>query len=338
MLPVGLQAKMQHARRRVLLKLNGNELSVSMHESDLLQEIEVLSLDQDSRLQRQQLFDLLVDRELSEVARDFVLPESRVLRKEVILPLAAEANLRQALSFEMDRQTPFQANDVFFDYRVTHRERESSQIRVDLLVTLKQPLMREIEALGPVGMTPSGVDVELDGYPAGLNLLPTDLRHRVVNSKSRTNLILAASTVFLLIAVMVQSVWLRQHQLTEVNEAIDEVRGEALQVQQIRDRITDASEAAGFMQMRRSSSMPVVKVINEVTRLMPDDTFLDRLLIGSETVQMQGKSQNAQRLIEQVNSSPYFKDAAFRGPTRLDTRSQKEIFDVTTSLVHESDG
>jgi len=193
--------------------------------------------------------------------------------------------------------------------------------------------MQDIEKLRPLGMAPAGVDVELDGSPAGLNLLPPDLRHNVVKRRSRTNMFLAGGIVVLLMFVMAQSIWLRQHQLSEVREAIDEVREEAMQVQQIRKRITDASEAAGFMQVQRSASLPTVKVLAEVTRILPDDTFLDRLLISSESVQMQGKSQNAQQLIELVNSSSYFKDASFRGPTRLDTRTQKEIFDVTASLV-----
>lgn len=337
LLPAGLKARMQHARRRILLRINADELAISVHEADSLQEIEVLSLGQDPQLQRQQLADLLSDRDLSEISRDILLPESRVLRKQVILPLAAESNLRQALSFEMDRQTPFHAKDVFFDYKVLQRERDAAQLRLELVVTLKKPVLHEIEQLGPLGLAPGGVDAELGGVPAGLNLLPPDLRHRIVNRRSRLNMLFAVVAVVLLAFVMTQSIWLRQHQISEVQAAIDGVREEAMQVQQIRKRITDATEAAGFMQGQRSASLPTVKVLAEVTRILPDDTYLDRLLIDSDSVQMQGKSQNAQQLIEMVNASPYFKDASFRGPTRLDSRTQKEIFDVTASLVNEDD-
>ena len=141
-------------------------------------------------------------------------------------------------------------------------------------------------------------------------------------------------SVFLAV-VMGQSMWLKQHQLNEVQVAIDELREEAMLVQEIRTRITDASEAAGFLHERRASALPTVKVLAEVTRILPDDTYLDRLLVGSDNVQMQGKSENAQQLIELVNQSSLFKDASFRGPTRLDSRTQKEIFDVTANLVPE---
>jgi len=47
---------------------------------------------------------------------------------------------------------------------------------------------------------------------------------------------------------------------------------------------------------------------------------------------MQGKSDNAQRLIGIINESPMFENASFRGSTRRDSRSGKEIFDLNSSL------
>lgn len=333
MLPARLKAGVQHARRRLVMQLSGHELALLIHEAGAMHELDVVSLEEDSRLLQQRLGKLLNDRELAEVSRDLLLPEDRVLSKEVILPLAAEANLKQALAFEMDRQTPFRAEDVFFDYLVTHRDKEHGQLRVQLLVTPRQPLLKEIEQLEPLGMAPSGVDVVVGGEPRGINLLPLEMRQRVVNSRVRLNLILAGAAVLLLALIMAQSLWLRQHQIAEVQLAIDQVRSEALQVQQIRKRIEDASEAAGFLNDRRAASVPTVKVLNEVTRILPDDTYLDRLLIDTDSVQLQGKSQNAQQLIELVNESPMFSDAAFRGPTRLDSRTQKEMFDINAKLV-----
>jgi general secretion pathway protein L len=335
LLPATWQARMQHARRRLTMRMTGTELAVAVYESGRLHEIDRFPLEQDAGLQRQQLRDLLNERELLEAARDLLLPEARVLRKEVVLPAAAESNLRQALSFEMDRQTPFAAEEVYFDHRILNRDRDSGQLRLELLVTLREPLERDIAQLAPRGMAPTGVDVELGGLPAGVNLLPLDRRFRMVNRRARFHLALGAAAVALLVLVMAQSIWLRQHQIEEVQAAMEQVRGEAMRVQEVRDQIQDATEAASFMLEQRASQLQTVKVLAEVTRILPDDTFLDRLMIGQGNVQMQGKSANAQRLIELVNESTLLADASFRGPTRLDTRSQKEIFDLTAKVVGE---
>lgn len=333
LLPDSVRAKLRHARRRVYFQYSGDELAVSVQDTGPRQELQVLSPEQNTRLQQQQLHEMLAERELSDVARDLLLPESEVLRKEIVLPAAAEVNLAQALAFEMDRQTPFQSKDVFFDFRVLQRDKEAANLHVEFVVAVRAPVLKAIQALEAIDLAPSGLDVELDGKPAGMNLLPLDQRHRVVNKKSRANLMLAGAAVLLLFSVMAQSLWLKQHQLAELQSAIDDVREEALQVQQIRDRIKDASEAAGFLMQRRASTLPAVRVLTEVTRILPDDTYLDRLLVDASSVQMQGKSQNAQQLIELVNQSPLMSDASFRGPTRLDSQTQKEIFDISAQLT-----
>ena len=139
--------------------------------------------------------------------------------------------------------------------------------------------------------------------------------------------------MLLLALVMAQSVWLRQHQIGEINDAIEAVRSEALAVQQIRRQIDDASEAAGFLQDRKIHNQYKSEVLAELTRILPQDTYLDRLSMHAETTQMQGKSDNAQDLIELVNASPFFENASFRGPTRLDSRSRKEIFDLNATNI-----
>ena len=46
------------------------------------------------------------------------LGEADVLGKTVSLPLAAERELDQALAFEMDRETPFTAEELYWNHRV----------------------------------------------------------------------------------------------------------------------------------------------------------------------------------------------------------------------------
>ena len=43
----------------------------------------------------------------------FCIPAERVLQRNLTLPVAAEDNLRQVLAFEMDRQTPFKADQIY---------------------------------------------------------------------------------------------------------------------------------------------------------------------------------------------------------------------------------
>lgn len=328
-MPSELRTRMQYARRKLLMQISDGELVFSIDNANSIQSLESLSINQDAQIQIQQVRELLHRHELGEVHRDLVLSEEIVLHTDVVMPLAAEANLRQALAYEMDRHTPFSADEVFFTWRNLTRNRDAGQIHFDLYVTPRETVESQIEQLKRLGLAPTGVDVATPDGPMGINLLPEALRYHIVNKQVRLNLAIAAVAVFLMIMVMAQSLWLREHQLEVIDEAIENVRAEAMAVQQIRQQIDDATEAAGFLQNRKIENGYKLEMLAELTRILPDNTYLDRLSMNEGTTQMQGKSGNAQSLIELMNDSPHFENASFRGPTRLDNRSGKEIFDLS---------
>jgi general secretion pathway protein L len=330
-MPVAWQARLEHAMRRVVLRLEGDTLAVGIDENRRWTNLETFPLAQDAKLQLQQIDDLLDQHDLLEAPRYLLLDRQAVLSKDLRLPTAAESNLGQALGFEMDRQTPFRASSVYFDWRVLDRS-TPGQLLVRIFVTPRQQVDAAVEKLSARGISLGGIDVMDEGRSQGLNLLPADQRTRAVNRKARLNLALGVLCVVLVAAVMAQSLSLRVHQIDELQQAIAGVQGEARKVMAIRKQIDDASEAAGFLATRRSGSPLAIEVLADVTRLLPDDTFLDRLVIEPDSVQMQGKSRNAQQLIEKVNESSMLSAAAFRGSTRLDARSGLEIFEINAAV------
>ena len=331
-LPAAWQQKLQHAMRRSTFVLSEDSLIVGMDENRCLQTLDSFAIGQDASLQRQQLHELLTKNDLAEAPRFLLLEQGAVLSKEISLPVAAESNLSQVLTFEMDRQTPFRASDVYFGWKILDRNAETGQIRLEIDVIPRGEVDKSIHFLSARGLSPSGVDILGDGKTKGLNLLPVGQRVRMVNRKSRLNYVLVAAAVVLLALVMTQSLYLRSHQVSELEVAISEVQGEARRVQRIKEQIRDTSEAAGFLTVRRDASPLAIELLADITRLLPDDTYLDRLVISETSVQMQGKSQNAQRLIELVNESELLNDASFRGSTRLDARSGLEIFEINANI------
>src|SRR5690606_7333241 len=114
-----------------------------------------------------------------------------------------------------------------------------------------------------------------------------------------------------------------------------DVQDEARRVQRLKEQVADTSEAASFLTRRRGQAPLAIEVLAEVTRTLPDGTYLDRLVVGSDSVIMQGKSGNAQQLIELVNRSDMFDAAAFQGSTRLDSTSGLEVFEIRSKVTLE---
>jgi general secretion pathway protein L len=58
------------------------------------------------------------------------LGEEDVLGKSVSLPLAAERELDQVLAFEMDRETPFKAEELYWNHRIEGTDRKNGRLSV----------------------------------------------------------------------------------------------------------------------------------------------------------------------------------------------------------------
>jgi len=332
-MPAAWQEKLQRSQRRVTVKPDGDSLLIGVDENRRQSTLRVLPLTPDDAVQKQQVDDLLGENDLAEAPRFLLLDQGSVLSKELSLPPAAESNLAQVLTFEMDRQTPFKASGVYFDWKIIERAGPSGQLLLKLFVVPRSDVDGAIKTAADSGFSLAGIDVLEGNSTLGLNLLPVGLRTHTVNPKTRLNYVLGAASVVLLALVMTQSLYLRSHQVSELEEAIAAVQGEARQVMRIKEQIQDTSEAAGFLAMRRAEAPLAIELLADITRILPDDTFLDRLVIRKENVQLQGKSQNAQRLIEMVNESSMLDEASFRGSTRLDARSGLEIFEVNAVVT-----
>jgi general secretion pathway protein L len=337
-MPASWQARLQHAMRRVTLMLDGELVIVGSDENRRNSRLDSFLLSEDPKIQRQQIEDLLERSDLQEAPRFLLLEKGAVLSKEIKLPLAAEPNLAQVLSFEMDRQTPFKAANVYFDWKVLDRVGTPGQLQLQLFVIPRPEVKRIIDLLTERGVGLAGVDVVDNGRTQGLNLLPAEERLRVVNRRARLNLALGFACIAMLVIVMAQSLYLRAHQVSELEQAMAEVQGEARKVMNIRQQIEDTGEAAGFLATRRVASPLAIELLADVTRILPDDTYLDRLVIGQDSIQMQGKSKNAQQLIERVNESDLLSAAAFRGSTRLDARTGLEIFELNATVAKRDGG
>lgn len=332
LLPEAWQDRLRLATRRLCMRIDDSSLQLGIADEHAIHALQSIPLDQDSVLVQQQLKTLLASDDLNELPKYLLLDSKWVLQKELKLPAATEANLQQVLSFEMDRQTPFRANEVFFDWRMLPPPAESGEIRLELLVAPRRVVDPLLEKLAARGLAPAGIDVEREGRTSGVNLLPAELRHNPMHPRTRLNYALAAAVVVLLVVAMAQSLGARADRVVKLEAAIADVQDEARRVQRLKEQVADTSEAASFLTRRRSQSPTAVEVLAEVTRTLPDGTYLDRLVVGNESVTMQGKSGNAQQLIELVNRSDMFDAAAFQGSTRLDAVTGLEVFEVNSKL------
>lgn len=266
--------------------------------------------------------------------RIWLLSTQRVLRRRIQLPAAAEENLQQILAFEMDRQTPFTAAQVYFDSRIAKRDSATQQIWVDLAVVPRSVLDADLEAARRFRLDFDVADAgdERTGELWGFNFLPQSQRVGVVDQRTRLNWILGLSAFALLMLVMSQHLDGRRIALTQLSEVVVSEELEANSVRELESRVKDAIVGANFLAERKCTSAKVIKVMFELTQRLPNDTWLERISFIGNQVQIQGQSAEANKLIGLLQKAETVMNPQVQGVIQPDPGTGKDRFTVQLDL------
>ncbi len=269
------------------------------------------------------------------------LPLRQVLRKELVLPAAVEQNLRQTLAYDLDRHTPFRADQVYFDAIVTGRDATKKTIRVDWTAALKTVVdgaRRQAEAWGAtvVAVLPGPVASNLPR----LNLLPLDARPASIAWRRwQVWAPMALVAVLAIAAVIVPLVQKREYAI-ELQRQSELARVQAEAASVIRREFERLEGEFNYPLARKYAYPPTVQVLDDVTRLLPDDTWLTQMEMktttkGKDTQRelfLRGESANGGKLISLLEDSKLVEQAALRSSTTKLQPGPGEVFDLGAQI------
>lgn len=270
----------------------------------------------------------------SEQPLRLLLAGTHVLRRELSLPEAAGERLRDVLGHEIDRQTPFRREQVVYDWRVLARIPAQRQLQVELVVMPRAVLDQLLASLGPLAARLAAIDVAAaDGTPLGVNLLPSERRLRRTDPVLWLNLGLAAFTALALGYALWQTLENRREAVAALNAEIEARRDEARRVAALRERLVDAAEGANFLARARAERPATVEVIDDISRRLPDGTWLERLNINDGRLVITGYSGEASATVGRLQGSPFLTSPALAGSVQADPRTGRDRFTLTADLA-----
>ena len=272
-----------------------------------------------------------VDREDLRLA--LLLPSATVLRRTLTLPAAARDNLQQVMAFEMDRQTPFSAPQVYYAVRELSAP-AGGRFHAELVAVPRGMLDPLLVRLRELGVSIDAIDLAVGNDRLGVNLLLPEQMPRHARPRRRLNLVLAAGCVLLLVLVLGQWLHNRQTALEQMQSEVDSMRGEAQQVAALRTQLQDNAGAAGFLTQRKKNTTAMLGVLQDVTLRLPDTAWLERFNVDNTgQVGMQGQSQQAAKLLDALKDSRLITNASFQGSIQPDPTTGKERFYLTAQLA-----
>ena len=267
------------------------------------------------------------------------LPQAILLRRVLSLPLAARDSLQQIGAFEMDRQTPFRAEQVRYDVREITGTAPAGRFAAELVAVPRQTLDPLLERLRVSGIAVDAVDMAQGSDRLGVNLLPPELAQRRRHPRQNLNIGLAVACVVLVMLCLVQYLHNRQAALDAMQSQVDGMRAGAQQVNALRQQLQDNAGAAGFLAERKQRMASALSLLDDLSQRLPDDAWLERLNIDSSgQVGFQGQAKQAAKLVDALKASPVITDANFQGTIQADTSTGKERFYMVAQLRKPNDG
>lgn len=293
---------------------------------------QLLQLEDEQREDWRDLLSRGLDENLRGLPQVLGLPAARLLRRSLSLPAAALENLDAVLGFELDRQTPFKPEQVYFASRVLKQDAGSKQVQVELLVVPRPVLDEAIAALGPLSDTLTGVDVlDARGRRVGVNLLPAERRASQPRTQPLIQAGLLLASIVLVFFGLGQIVDNRIAAVESIQAESEAQRERAREVSALRSQLEDSAAAANFLAVQKQTQASMVLLLDELTRRLPDDTFLTRLSVSGNQVSLSGYSAQALKLVGELQKSELLKDAALNGGVQQEPRVSRDMFTINAS-------
>lgn len=335
-LPLSLRQTLDLGRGRLLLQVDGADVQLRHQGDGGLRDLRRLPLAALISRVPQSVDPLapLLGSRLAELPRWLVLPAASSLSRRMTLPASASDRLRDVVGFEIDRQTPFTADAVAYDARVRGRRESDGQLDVELVVVPLPMLKDQQAALGSLSAELAGIDVGgPDGAPLGVNLLPPGQRRQQRDPAVVWNLGLGAVALVALVALMWQ---LLENRLSaaealerHISSQAESGRSAAMQRQQL----TALVEGQAFLDRMRAQRAPTTEVIDELSRRLPDTTYLEKLAINGDQLMLIGLSTRAAALIGELQGAEQWRSPALAGALQPDPGSGRDRFTLTANLA-----
>jgi general secretion pathway protein L len=253
-----------------------------------------------------------------------------VLEKQLTFPLAAERALGQALAYEMDRETPFTADEVWWDWRVDHRDRARGQIRLTLFLIAKSAAQEIVALLERGGLKPGAI--EAPGTGGAHRQIPLEGGTAAAADWSGPVRPLAIACAVLAVTAIIVPFARQSIALAGVDSRIAELQPKVDAVQALRRRVDQAAGAGAAQAMEQAGTADALKVLARTTQVLPDDTYLTDFSLRKRKLSVSGQSAGAAKLIGLLAADPSFQNPAFSAAVTRVQGTKLDAFSITAEV------
>jgi general secretion pathway protein L len=333
LLPIDLREKIRHTSDRLLVELDEDSINLRLYHGASNELLQTRSLQKDDKLEFIALQEWLDGLRTNDTEFILLAPMNKILFKSLTLPASAKDNVREILGFEMDRQTPFTVEQVYFDYLQLDSTTNNEKLQLELFVATKNVIDELLSILKDWQIQAQRITIMRDEKLLGqINFLSEQLQAPAIKNANKFTQVLASCCLLLFIAALYLPLSSQEQSLVTLEAQVNKSRVQAKELLALTTEKENILSRSRFLVEKRSGRISTIEIVNELTRILPDDTWLNRLVIRDDKIELQGESNTATAIIQIVENSIYFRDVQFRSPVTHNNATNKDKFNVSAQM------
>jgi general secretion pathway protein L len=255
-----------------------------------------------------------------------------LLEHRFAIPLAAEHDAAQVLRYEIDRVTPFAAEDIFWTWEAEGRDRARGRLFVRISLVSRASVQAVVQALAAAGLTPRRIEAVAEG--GAMRHLPLQAEESAGGTLARGVVrILAVTCVLLAVMAAALPFVFQQARIMRVQRDIAQLQPRVAEAMALRTRIMGQAAGADVIAAAQTRIGDAVGALAAVTDVLPDNTFLTSFGLSQRNLSLTGQSADPARLIAVMSADPMITSPSFSAPVTAAPTGKGSSFSISAELV-----
>lgn len=234
----------------------------------------------------------------------FYMPGECVLVREVELPLLPMADVKRMIALDVDRLTPFQPEQVYFDAEVVSRDQDNGRQQVAVGFLPRDTADRVLDEVRKRDLSPAVLGVRAHDF----DFLAAIRDAQGSSAAHRRSLYWWAGAAALLLVNLFLLSWRDSAGLDELRQTVDAQQTPVTVAMRTRARV-DGEQARRDALMKARAQGSVLPVLDAVTAAMPMDAWVRRFEWNGRSVHVVGARKTSQDILAKLESSPELRNA-----------------------------
>lgn len=243
--------------------------------------------------------------------------------KTLQLPTREATYIRAILRNRVERLGPWRAARALFGYSVEEWSDTSRQAQIRVAVVSRATVEELTSALAEAGVAVDRVDVDSGGQTVSILSSPSARERR----RGRRTAIGYVSAIGLLVVALTATTVVNSFLLRQLEALQQEIGTDIASMDGSTAPVTGRSLVA-----RKAHEYLRVRVLSEISRLLPDNAWLTSLKVTENAIEVTGKSRDVPAIISALQPSRLLDDVRFSAPTVHVQGDEAGEFSIAASI------